>query len=702
VLAYDEFNKFLLTYLSSEQCKFVYDAFVVAKRSHQDQFRYSGEPYIIHPLEVAKILASFQLDHETIQAGLLHDVLEDTKTTKEELSLLFGEKVAQLVDGVSKLKQIKFPSRAHEQAENLCKMMFAVAHDIRVLLIKLADRLHNMRTIDSVPNEKKRRKALETLEIYAPISHRLGMNSLKKEFEELGFKALYPYRYAVLSQAHFRFREQRYSMLDEVHSTVIRTMNSYGVLLHQLLICDKSIYSLYRKMQRNQMKFRDIPSLLSFRVIVYSVQDCYRVLGLLHNTFKPVLGRFKDYIAIPKANGYQSLHTTLIVKNNITIEFQIRTLQMHFFSEQGMTSHWIQQSSSHVVDQHQMRAQQWIQNMIELQTNSHTSLEFIEHMKTDLDPDEVYVFDEKAEIWILPKGSTPIDLAYARSAQEARQCVGCHVNRISVPLSTPLQSGQTVQLVFSPQGVPSPGWLTFAITGKARSYIRNWLRNQQYQHSVFLGKRLLNKELQVLNLSLEQPLSALTPAILEKLGVLQLDDLFSDIGLGKRLASSIAHILADIYLATVDHQSPVMPLHINGHEGMVLEYAQCCYPIAGDGVVGVIHAGVGVVVHRENCKVLQSLESHETLLSLAWDTNNDMFFETKIELQLLDKIGGLAIVAGAISGYQINIISASTKVAADPALHDLSFVISVRNRAHLANIIKRLRKIPFVRRIRRA
>jgi len=699
VLNYSEFNEYLLTYLSPEQCQQVHKAFLLAQSAHQTQTRLSGEPYITHPFEVAKILSTFQLDHETIQAGLLHDVLEDTAITKEELAAIFSESVAHLVDGVSKLKQIKFSSRAHEQAENLCKMMFAVAHDIRVLLIKLADRLHNMRTIGVMPTEKKNRKAIETLEIYAPIAYRLGMNALKMEFEDLGFINLYPYRYSVIAQAIQRTRAERESLLREVQETIFNTLKTYGVQAHQLSIREKSPYSVYRKMQRHHLKFKDINELFGFRIVVYSLQDCYRVLGILHNVFKPIINKFKDYIAIPKTNGYRSLHTVLIVKHNIVMEFQIRTIQMHLSSEYGIAAHSRNHSESLSIDKEHY-AQQWVNDMIELQSNSYSSLEFIEHMKMDLDPDEVYVFDEKGEIWTLPKGSTPIDLAYARSAQEARHCVACSINRLLAPLSTPLQSGQTIKLIFSPHAAPNPGWLTFAITGKARSYIRNWLRNQQYEHSIDLGKRLLIKELESINKVLDD-LTPLIPALLEKFRVTQINELYSSIGLGKCLANTVMQSIQQMHYGVGHEDKKIMPLHLNGEEGIVLEYAHCCYPISGDAIVGVIKAGTGLIVHRENCTQLKTISKEESILCLAWDIDEKMTFQVKIELQLLNKIGALALIAGILSEHEINILAAKTKEIMDPRLNDLELVITVRDRDHLAMLLKRLRKTPFVHRIKR-
>jgi guanosine-3',5'-bis(diphosphate) 3'-pyrophosphohydrolase len=700
VLTYKEFNEFLLTYLSPEQCEQIHKAFILAESAHSTQKRYSGELYITHPLEVAKILSTFRLDYETIQAGLLHDVLEDTPVTKEELADVFGEKVAYLVDGVSKLKQIKFPSRAHEQAENLRKMMFAVAHDIRVLVIKLADRLHNMRTINSVPFEKKNRKAMETLEIYAPIAYRLGMHCIKKEFEDLGFKILFPYRAAVLEAAIMHKRQQQNQLIEEIHSTVTQSLRIYGVATHRFLVRQKNPYTVYRKMQRDHVKFIDIKNLIGFRLLVYTMQDCYRILGILHSLFKPMMRKFKDYIAIPKANGYQSLHTTVIVKDHITMEFQIRTVQMHKMSENGIVSHSMHQSDFSMKNQQHQRAQQWINNIIELQKNSHSSLEFIELMKIDLDPDEVYVFDEKGEIWTLPKGSTPIDLAYARSGQDGGHCQGCFINGLFLPLSTPLQSGQTIKLLFSPQAVPNPGWLTFAITGKARSYIRNWLRHQQHQHAIVLGKRLLVKAFGEDDASVDHLLNVLSIESFEALGVLNREDLLSSIGLGKRLAASVAQIINQQY---VSENKGLLPLRINGHEGMVLEYAQCCYPIAGDAIVGLMSSGVGLIVHRENCTYLQKHGVHESLLPLTWDDeSSNIMFHTKIELQLDNHIGVLALIANSLSESQVNIVTITAKATLDPQLHDLIVVIAVRDRDHLAHILKKLRKISFVRKIKRS
>jgi len=582
----DALSERLSHYLSNPQIQQVSRAYYYAEQAHDGQRRRSGEPYIIHPLAVANILADMHLDHQSLMAAMLHDVIEDTGVPKTALAKQFGDIVTDLVDGVSKLTNIHFESKEHQQAENFQKMAMAMAKDIRVILVKLADRLHNLRTLGSLKPEKRRRIAKETLDIYAPIANRLGLNSIRVEMEELCFEAMYPMRSEMIRKAVKAARGHRSEIVNNIATAVRNRLTEVGISA-RVVGREKHLFSIYSKMRDQRKSLTDIMDVYGFRIIADSVDSCYRILGAMHSLYKPIPGRFKDYIAIPKTNGYQSLHTTLIGIGGVPIEIQIRTEEMEAMANHGIAAHWLYKSESDQASGTQ-RARQWVQNLLELQKNAGSPLEFVEHVKVDLFPDEIYVFTPKGKILELPSGSTAIDFAYAVHTDVGNHCIACRINRQLAPLSARLQNGQTVQIVTAPGGQPNPAWLNFVVTGKARSNIRNYLKSQRRSESVALGERLLNKALNALGKTLEDIDQQHIDLVLRETGLDELGDLLEDIGAGNRMAPLLARRLlvankeSDIDLESVEQS----PLAIKGTEGLVVNFAKCCSPIPGDPIIG--------------------------------------------------------------------------------------------------------------------
>jgi len=590
----------LSTYLGPDQVNLVRRAYFYAEQAHDGQRRRSGEAYVTHPLAVANILADMHMDHQSLMAAMLHDVIEDTGIPKEALIAQFGETVAELVDGVSKLTQMNFETKAEAQAENFQKMAMAMARDIRVILVKLADRLHNMRTLEVLAGEKRRRIAKETLEIYAPIANRLGMHSMRVEFEDLGFKAMHPMRSERIRAAVRRARGNRNEIVEKIEQSLIHCLEREG-LEGEVMGREKHLFSIYKKMRGKRKAFNEIMDVYAFRIVVDKADTCYRVLGAVHSLYKPLPGRFKDYIAIPKANGYQSLHTTLFGMHGVPIEIQIRTREMEEMANNGIAAHWLYKSNEgEPTKGTHARARQWVKGVLELQQRAGNSLEFIESVKIDLFPDEVYVFTPKGSIMELPKGSTAVDFAYAVHTDVGNTCIACRVNRRLAPLSQALESGSTVEIVTAPGARPNPAWLNFVVTGKARTHIRHALKLQRRSESINLGERLLNKVLT----GFETSLDAISPerirVVLGEYNKDVIEDLLEDIGLGNRMAYVIARRL----LASDGEQAPTAegPLAIRGTEGLVLNYAKCCTPIPGDPIVGHLSAGKGMVVHLDTCR----------------------------------------------------------------------------------------------------
>lgn len=696
----------LKTYLDDNRVNQVRRAFFYAEQAHEGQFRRSGERYITHPLAVASILADLNLDHQSLMAAMLHDVIEDTGIPKDALSAQFGESVADLVDGVSKLTQIEFRSRAEAQAENFQKMTLAMAKDIRVILVKLADRLHNMRTLGPLAHEKRRRIATETLDIYAPIAHRLGMHSLCVELEDLGFSALYPMRSRYIGKAVEKLRGNHLEIIAEIRQRLEERLLERG-LSGDILGREKHLNSIYNKMRNRQKSFHEIMDVYAFRIITDSVDDCYRTLGAVHSLYKPLPGRFKDYIAMPKANGYQSLHTTLFGMH-VNIEIQIRTQEMEDIANNGIAAHWFYKSGDSAVgDLNQRRVDRWVQGLMEMRERADDSLEFIEHVKVDLFPDEIYVFTPKGKILELPAGATAVDFAYAIHTDIGNACVACRINKQLASLSVPLQSGQTVEVITAPGARPNPAWLNFVVTGKARSSIRHVLNSQRRNESVALGKDLLTKSLS----SFGWKLTDLPPEQVERVTAhnqaASLDDLLAEIGLGNRMAYIVAR-----QLLPSDQETPAKgkaavkrdepsSMTIRGTEGLLVRFANCCKPIPGDPIVGQMDSGSGMVIHSEHCdRVLLGKNADQELVHLNWAKDITDEFSVELRVELERQRGVIAELANAITHGDANI--ERINVEEQNARHSrISLVLHVHGRRHLARVMRRIRRIRAVMSITR-
>ena len=688
----------LETYLEPEEVKTIYRAYLVGADAHDGQLRASGEAYIYHPLAVARILAEMHMDADSITAAILHDVIEDTSVEREYISEQFGEDVAMLVDGVSKLTHLKFDSREEAQAANFRKMMLAMASDLRVILVKLADRLHNMRTIGVLRPDKRRRIARETLEIYAPIAQRLGMSAIRRELERLGFEALYPMRYRVLEASVQRVKGQRKELMHKVEGAIVRRLEEYGIQA-RVHGREKNLWSIYRKMRDKHLSFSEVFDVFALRIVVENKDTCYRVLGAVHTLYKPLPGRFKDYIAIPKANGYQSLHTVLFGPHGIPIEVQIRTVAMDRVAETGIAAHWHYKTGDEHSNAAQRRAHEWLRTVMDLQHNTGNALEFMENVKVDLFPDEVYVFTPRGEIMELPRGATGLDFAYAVHTDIGNSCVAIKIDRHLAPLSTPLQNGQTVEVITAPNARPKSAWLNYVVTAKARHNIRSFLKNIRRQEAVEQGRLLLENALAQKGYR-DPELPETLAAVLEELGYAKPEDLFFDIGTGERLPAVVAaRLLAGRETpAGGDSDSPLI---IEGAEGMVLNFARCCTPIPGDPIVGTMTAGKGIVIHRAECANVQRISDDGRVLSVEWSPDLDEEFPASIRLVTRNERGVLARIASTISAQGAN-ISGVTINDDDSMASTINMVVEVRNRKHLADILRKLRNIPEVMKLMRA
>ncbi|MCZ4320590.1 bifunctional GTP diphosphokinase/guanosine-3',5'-bis pyrophosphate 3'-pyrophosphohydrolase [Pseudomonas anguilliseptica] len=690
----------LSTYLDGDQVNLVRRAYFYAEQAHDGQRRRSGEAYVTHPLAVASILADMHMDHQSLMAAMLHDVIEDTGIAKEALDAQFGESVAELVDGVSKLTQMNFETKAEAQAENFQKMAMAMARDIRVILVKLADRLHNMRTLEVLSGEKRRRIAKETLEIYAPIANRLGMHSMRIEFEDLGFKAMHPMRSERIRTAVKRARGNRKEIVNKIEESIIHCLAREG-MEGEVMGREKHLYGIYQKMRGKRRAFNEIMDVYAFRIVVDKVDTCYRVLGAVHNLYKPLPGRFKDYIAIPKANGYQSLHTTLFGMHGVPIEIQIRTREMEELANNGIAAHWLYKSNEE--DQPKgshARARQWVKGVLEMQQRAGNSLEFIESVKIDLFPDEVYVFTPKGRIMELPKGSTAVDFAYAVHTDVGNTCIACRINRRLAPLSQALESGSTVEIVTAPGARPNPAWLSFVVTGKARTHIRHALKLQRRSESISLGERLLNKVLAGFDSRVDKLSPERVQAVLAEYHQDVIEDLLEDIGLGNRMAYVVARrLLSDSNEALPSSEGP---LAIRGTEGLVLSYAKCCTPIPGDPIVGHLSAGKGMVVHLESCNNIGEIRHNpEKCIQLSWAKDVTGEFNVELRVELEHQRGLIALLAGSVNAADGNIEKISMDER-DGRISVVQLVVSVHDRVHLARVIKKLRALTGVIRITRA
>jgi len=699
-------NEGLFTYLKPTDIAKLGDAYRFSEAAHAGQTRQSGEPYISHPLAVTEILAGWHMDSQALMAALLHDVMEDTSVTKDEISDTFGRPVAELVDGLSKLDKIEFQSAEDAQAENFRKMLLAMARDVRVILIKLADRLHNMRTLSAVPPVKRRRVARETREIYAPIANRLGLNNLYQELEELSFAHLYPLRHRVLAKATRSARGNRREVIGKTQDAIRNKLVDAGIEA-EVNGREKHIYSTYKKMLDKHLTFSEVHDIYGFRVIVKNgVPSCYLSLGALHGLYKPVPGKFKDYIAIPKANGYQSLHTTLIGPFGTPVELQIRTEQMHRIAETGVASHWMYKDEGATLSDLQKKTHQWLQSLLEIQNQSGDSAEFLEHIKVDLFPDEVYVFTPRGKILSLPRGATAVDMAYAVHTDIGNRCVAAKVNSELVPLRTELRNGDRVEIVTASHAKPSPGWLQFVRTGKARSNIRHFLKTMQYDESSALGERLLEQALRPLGIALTEIDAHNWERAVRDAGARSRQEVLADIGLGKQLPAVMARrLLRFRELPKDDSRAPGKPVGsvvIRGTEGMAVQLATCCRPIPGDEIVGSIKKGQGLVVHAGDCHQIERSRKNEpdTWIEVDWDPATAKLFQAAIQVTVTNQRGVLAKVASEIADAGSNIDSIT--MDEDRSLYTtMLFVLEVAHRQHLARVMRSLRRLQDVVKIAR-
>jgi guanosine-3',5'-bis(diphosphate) 3'-pyrophosphohydrolase len=699
----DDFGRLmgqLERYLPSSDLPSITQAYEYSAKAHQGQTRRNGDPYISHPVAVAEILAGLHLDSGSIKAALLHDVVEDTASTLPEIQERFGDDVALLVDGVSKIDHLKFDSAAEAQAESFRKMLLAMAKDLRVILVKLADRTHNMRTISSLPVEKQRRIARETLDIYAPIANRLGVYSIKLELEDLGFKTFYPFRYKVLERSLRRAKGNQRQLLRKIEGKLSEAL-AEAKINARVVAREKHLYSIYLKMHRKQAHLSDIVDVYGVRVIVDDVDSSYRALGLAHQLFKPMPGRFKDYISIPRVNGYQSLHTTLFGPNGLPLEVQIRTDSMDKVAERGIAAHWQYKAvdkGSHGTEE---RAREWLAGLMEMERAANSE-EFLDTVKADLFPDKVYVFTPKGAIMRLPRGATAVDFAYAVHTDVGNRCVAAKIDRRAVPLKTQLQNGETVEIVTQRGAHPNPSWVNFVSTAKARNAIRGYLRSLKRDEAQELGSRLINQELLSYALSLKKVPRTRLEQVLKELAVSELDTLLEQVGLGERLAPVVAGLLAqEPEERDASDSSPRKPLEIAGTEGTVVSYAHCCYPIPGDEIVGFMSSGRGIVIHRDRCRNLAEYRKQPAKwIPVNWTRGIKAEFDSEIQVRTLDRVGLLAEVAGRISAAHTNI--EHVRVDRDGDASALAFRLKVRDRRQLAQVVRSIRTIPGVVRVTRS
>ncbi len=710
MLTLNELGKTIGTYLQADQVEKVQRAYQFGAKAHEGQKRASGEAYIHHPLEVARILGEMRMDHQTLMAAILHDVIEDTPTAKKALQRRFGKGIAGLVDGVSKLDEIEFKSLAEAQAHNFRKMLMAMSDDIRVIMIKLADRLHNMRTLRALKPEKRIRIARETLEVYAPIALRLGVNSMRLELEDLGFSTLYPLRYRILAQQVDKARGHRKEIITKIRAALKRRMRQEKIQ-GQILGREKHLYGIYQKMCKRHLSFAEIYDVYAFRILVDDVDTCYRLIGTVHNLYKPVPGKFKDYIAIPKTNGYQSLHTVLFGPYGVPIEIQIRTHKMDDVAEVGIAAHWLYKAGGkssnvrHGGDHSGVhrRAREWLRNIMEMNRTAGNPEDFFENVKVDLFPQDIYVFTPNGKIMELSRGSTVVDFAYAIHTDVGNSCVGARVDRKLVPLGTQLANGQTIEIITAASGKPDPDWLNFVATAKARTQIRHFLKNLQTDEAIVFGKRLMNRELEPFSMTYQDLSEKDMQYLLMENNVDSEDVLFEEIGLGKRMAPLIARQLIAFEKLTSwkDRQKNAksLPLTIKGTEGMVVSFPKCCYPIPGDPIHGFVTAGRGIVIHRQDCKNSADYQKQqEKWIHVEWEKNIQRKFQTQIRMNASNQRGVLATVAAAIADADANIENVEMKDR-DDRYTSLQFVIEVQDRVHLAQVIRKIRLLKRISQI---
>ncbi len=700
----DDFLNELTSYLEQDQIDLVERAYYRAEIAHADQTRTSGELYITHPLAVAKILATMHMDHYSLAAAMLHDVIEDTGVSRDELANDFGETVADIVDGVSKLTHIEFDSQEEKQAHNFEKMAIAMSKDIRVIIVKLADRLHNMRTLGPLKAAKRRRVAKETLEMYARIAARLGMQELRVEFEDRGFEALYPLRFRRLKAAVSAVRNKQKELVSHIQTTLDNQLERWGITAI-IIGREKHLFSIYRKMElkgEKKRRFRDITDVFGFRIIVENIDDCYRVLGAVHNLYKPIPGRFKDYIAIPKVNGYQSIHTVVNGAENVPVEVQIRTKEMDEIANTGIAAHWLYKSEDdeRADNVSQSRARRWINNLLELQQTAGDPLEFIEQVKNDFFSDEIYVFTPNGKIIELPKDATPVDFAYAVHTEIGDTCYACRINNRTASLNQSLSNGQKVQIVTSKDRRPQAIWLNTVKTSKARTAIRHALKHHQQQDAINLGRRMLNRTLMQIDAKLDDIAQEEVERVIQELHYSNLDALLSDIGLGRQMSVTVAKLMlperAEDMSTTVDS-----PLTIDAADGTMITLSRCCYPIPGDPILGVISSGKGLVIHVDSCKNIADMREHADRIShVSWSPNVQGEFPVDLVINVESDRSLFAKIASRITELGANIEKIHYKEQ-DPSRNILRLTIGVKDRVHLANIMRRIRGMRQVEKIGR-
>ena len=697
-----ELEKRIGGYLTSDEVEKVRSAYEFSASVHEGQHRKSGEPYISHPLEVAGILGDMHMDHQTLAAAILHDVIEDTATDKKEIVRRFGKDIAELVDGVSKLAQVEFDSHAEAQAHNFRKMLMAMSNDIRVIIVKLADRLHNMRTLSALDPARRRRIARETLEIYAPIAQRLGINSIRLELEDLGFAILYPMRYRILNEQIIKARGHRKEIIAKIKNSIKRRLRQEKIPA-KVVGREKHLYGIYQKMLEKDLSFSEVYDVYAFRIVVDDVDTCYRVVGTVHNLYRPVPGKFKDYVAIPKSNGYQSLHTILFGPYGVPLEVQIRTTDMNDVAEVGIAAHWLYKSGPPAdrAGAHK-HAREWLQHIMEMQTTAGNPQDFLEHVKIDLFPESVYAFTPKGDIFELQKGATAVDFAYAIHTDVGNSCVGVRIDRRLAPLSTHLATGQTIEVITAPGAKPDPAWLNFAVTAKARANIRHYLKNLRKSEARSLGKRLLVRELKLYSTGYDEIKPPQWNKLVKEFNLDNQNELLQEVGLGNRIAAIVARQLIEkpVRTKTRTNRNSV-PLTIRGTEGMVVNFPKCCRPIPGDPILGFVTTGRGIVVHHQTCPNVTEFRNHpDKWLDVAWEEGIDSNFPTNIRVDVTNQRGVLAKIATEIAARNANIVSVEMHDK-DDRYTTLKFVVEVSDRLHLANIIRRIRNMPHVSRISR-
>jgi len=689
-----------LGYLPAPQLERVLRAFLVGAQAHEGQTRKSGEPYITHPVAVAGILAELGMDAETIIAAILHDTLEDTALSRSALAGEFGETVAELVDGVTKLDKMRFGSRQEADAESFRKMLLAMARDLRVILIKLADRLHNMRTLGAKDPPSRRRIARETLEIYAPIAQRLGMNKIKAELQDLGFRALHPDRYRVISERIRAALGNRREAMGRIETALSQRLAAEH-LPARVVGRIKSPWSIYSKMHSEHKSFAQLMDVYGFRVVVESAMNCYMALGVVHGLYKPVDRRFKDFIAIPKANGYQSLHTVLLGPFGAPIEVQIRTAEMDSVAERGVAAHWAYKTDSGPANSAQARAREWLSSLADSQVNTASSDEFIENVKIDLFPDEVYLFTPRGDILSLPRNATALDFAYAVHTDVGDHAVAARVDKKLLPLRTRLESGQLVEIITAPSAVPNPAWLESVVTGKARTAIRQYLKHLQHEDAVDFGHRMLDRALEARSSSLDAIPTEVLDRFLHEIRLKRLEELLAEIALGNRMPDVVARHLLALRDGQSDDAAPgASPVHekirITGAERGVLSFANCCHPLPGDPIMGYLSPGKGIVVHREECpNVAELRKSPERCVAIEWDHDVQGDYRAELRIEVINRPGVLATIAAAIAAADSNIDNVEY-AERDLAAATLLFAIEVKNRKHLADVIRRVRRTGVV------